>query len=67
MASLPHGAGWGVSPADVERLAALLGLPLEPESVIVVAEQLAGYLAVARLLEEFPLPDDVQPAPIFRP
>lgn len=53
--------------ADVERLAALLGLPLEPESALVVAEQLASYLAVERLLAELPLPDDVQPAPIFRP
>jgi Protein of unknown function (DUF4089) len=56
-----------VNPADVERLAALLGLPLEPDSIVVVTEYLAAYLAVAALLAELPLSDDVQPAPIFRP
>jgi hypothetical protein len=56
-----------VTAADVERLAALLGLPIDPESAVVVAEHLATYLAVARLLDEVPMPDDVQPAPIFRP
>jgi len=53
--------------ADVERLAALLGLPLEPGSAAAIAEQLAGHLAAARLFTEFPLPDDVEPAPVFRP
>ena len=53
--------------ADVERLAARLGLPLEPEAAAAIAEQLAGYFAIAPLLTEFPLPDDVVPAPIFRP
>jgi hypothetical protein len=56
-----------VTAADVECLAALLGLPLEPEAAAAIAEQLAGYLALAPLLAEFPLPDDVAPAPIFRP
>ncbi len=53
--------------AEVERLAALLGLPIEPESLAAVAAQLDGLLTVARLLAELPLPDDVEPAPIFRP
>ena len=52
--------------ADVERLAAALGLPLEPGSAAAVAEQLAGLLAYARLFAEFPLPDDVEPPPDFR-
>ena len=52
--------------ADVEGLAALLGLPLEPGSAAAVAEQLSGLLSLARLFEEFPLPDDVEPMPIFR-
>jgi len=56
-----------VTEAEVERLAALLGLPLEPESRAAVAEHLDGLLTVAHLLAEFPLPDDVEPAPIFRP
>jgi hypothetical protein len=53
--------------ADVERLAAALGLPLEPGSAAAVAEHLAGLLAYAGLFAEFPLPDDVEPAPVFRP
>ena len=52
---------------DVERLAAALGLPLEPGSAAAVAENLAGLLAYAQLFVEFPLPDDVEPPGIFRP
>jgi hypothetical protein len=55
-----------VTAAEVERLAALLGLPLEPGSAEAVAENLAGLLAYARLFVEFPLPDDVEPPPDFR-
>lgn len=56
-----------MSESDVERLAALLGLPIEPESRAAVAEMLSGLLTAARMLEDFPLPDDAEPAPIFRP
>jgi len=56
-----------VTEADIERLAGLLGLPLEPGSAASVAEQLTGLLSFARLFAEFPLPDEVEPAPIFRP
>jgi hypothetical protein len=56
-----------VSEAEIERLAALLGLPIEPESRAAVAENLAGLLNAARVLAELPLPDDAEPAPIFRP
>lgn len=53
--------------AEVERLAAIVGLPLDPESVAAVAEQLTGLLASARLFSELALPEDIEPAPIFRP
>jgi len=56
-----------VTEVDVERLAALLGLPIEPESRAAVAEIVTGLLDAARVLAEFPLPDDAEPAPIFRP
>ena len=56
-----------MSETDVERLAALLGLPIEPESCAAVAEILKGLLGAAGILAEFPLPDDAEPAPIFRP
>ena len=53
--------------ADVERLAAALGLPLEPGGAAAVAESLAGLLVYAQLFVEFPLPDDVEPPGIFHP
>ena len=56
-----------MSEADVERLAALVGIPIEPESRAAVAENLAGLITAARRLAEFPLPEGVEPAPIFRP
>jgi len=56
-----------VNEADVEGVAALLGLPIEPESRAAVAEILTGLLDAARMLAEFPLPDDAEPAAIFRP
>ena len=56
-----------MSEADVERLAAALGLPLEPGSAAAIAENLAGLLDYARLFTEFPLPDDVEPPPMLRP
>lgn len=53
--------------ADVERLAAALGLPLEPGSAAPIAQNLAGLLVYAQLFVEFPLADDVEPPPVFRP
>ena len=53
--------------ADVERLAAALGLPLEPGSAAPIAQNLAGLLVSAQLFVEFSLPDDVEPPPVFRP
>ena len=56
-----------VSEAEVERLAALVGLAIDPADRAAVAQQLTGLLATARLVTEFPLPDDVEPGPVFRP
>ena len=56
-----------VTEAEVEALAALVGLSIAPADRAAVAKQLAGLLGVARLITEFPLPDDVEPAPVFRP
>ena len=53
--------------ADIDRLAAILGLTIDPASREAVREHVASMLAVARLVTEFPLPDDVEPAPVFRP
>jgi len=56
-----------VTEADVERLAAQVGLTIAPESRAVVAQHLAGLLAAARLVDEFPLPETAEPAPRFEP
>ena len=56
-----------VTEAEVEQLAAHLGLSIAPADRLAVAQQLAGLLTVARLVSEFPLPDEVETAPVFRP
>ena len=55
-----------VTDVEVERLAALVGLSIDPADRLGVAQQLSGLLTVARLVTEFPLPDDVEGAPVFR-
>jgi hypothetical protein len=52
---------------DVERLATLVGLPISPAELPAVAVALGVLLTTARLVSEFPLPDDVEAAPIFHP
>ena len=56
-----------VTPADVERLAALIGFPIDPAHRAATARQLTILFAAARLLEEFSLGEQVEPAPGFRP
>ena len=56
-----------VSEADVERLAGLVGVPISPDELAGVATALGVLLTAARLVTEFPLPDDVEAAPVFRP
>ena len=56
-----------VTEAEVEQLAAHVGLSIAPADRLAVAQQLSGLLAVARLVTEFPLPDEVEAAPVFRP
>lgn len=50
-----------------EQAAAAIGLPLTPARMPAVAQQLAGLLGAAALVMDFPLPADVEPAPIFEP
>jgi hypothetical protein len=51
---------------DVQQLAALVGLPISPADLPAVTVALGVLLEVARLVADFPLPDDVEPAPVFR-
>jgi len=53
--------------AYVDAAAALIGLRIDPAhrpGVIVNFERLAQ---MAALVMEFPLPDETEPAPVFRP
>ena len=54
-------------PEDLERLAALIGLALAGEHRAGVVENFARLMTQARLVTEFPLPDEVEPAAVFRP
>ncbi len=50
-----------------ERMAAVIGLPLDPAREAAVAQQLGVMLAAAALVLEFPLPDEIEAAPVFEP
>jgi hypothetical protein len=50
----------------IEHAASMLSLPLRPEWKPAVRENLAVTLAIAAAVQEFPLPDDIEPAPVFR-
>lgn len=56
-----------VSEADVERLAEVVGVPISPGELPAVAVALGVLLTAARLVSDFPLPDDVEAAPVFHP
>ena len=49
----------------VEANAQALGLPLDPAWRDVVAFNLRLIFRMASLVDEFPLPDDTEPAPVF--
>ena len=53
-----------VSEADVDRLAEQVGLRIDPADRAGAAMALAVLLAAVM---EFPLPDEIHPAPVFRP
>ena len=56
-----------VSETDVERLATVVGVPISPADLPAVAVALGVLLTAAQLVSDFPLPDDVEAAPVFRP
>jgi hypothetical protein len=60
-----------VTPEDpgayVDRAAVLIGLPIAPPHRPGVVQAMGVIVAAARLVMEFPLPDDVEAAPVFEP
>ncbi len=53
--------------AYVDAAAALIGLPIHPEHRPGVVLNLARVAQMAALVMDFPLADETEPAPVFRP
>ena len=56
-----------IDDAEIQRLAAAVGLTIDPALRAAVAQQLLGLLAAARLVDEFVIPEATEPAPEFEP
>lgn len=57
------------SPFDVyvDAIASIIDLPIDPSYRPGVIANLERTEAIAQLVMDFPLPDDLEPAPIFVP
>ena len=53
--------------AFVDAAAALIGLPIDPAHRPGVVLNMERIAQMAALVMEFPLPDEIEPAPVFRP
>jgi hypothetical protein len=58
----------GGDPTDdfIEAAAKALGMPLDAAWKPAVRGNLEVSLKLARLVDEFPLPDDAEPAPVYK-
>jgi Protein of unknown function (DUF4089) len=56
-----------VTEADVDHLAAQIGLVIAPERRAAVAQHLAALLAAVQAIDELALPPATEPAPRFEP
>jgi hypothetical protein len=50
----------------ISAASATLALPLEPEWRPAVKANLEVTLRLAKMVAEFPLPDEAEPAPVFK-
>lgn len=50
----------------IDSAAKVLSLPLEPAWKPAVRANLEASLKLANMVSEFPLPDDAEPAPVFK-
>ena len=50
----------------ITAAAEALALPIEPQWKPAIRSNLDITLKLARLVDEFPLPDDSEPAPVYR-
>jgi len=51
----------------IEQMAKLLNLPIPQECEQGVIDNFIRMQAIAALVTEFPLPDDIEAAPVFQP
>jgi Protein of unknown function (DUF4089) len=51
----------------VDLMAAVVQLPIPPEDREGVIENFVRIAAIAQGVNEFPIPDDIEAAPVFRP
>jgi len=52
--------------AYIEAAARALSLPIEPEWKPAIRANLQATLKHAALVDQFPLPDEAEPAPVFK-
>ena len=62
-----HGSDRAAVDAYVGAISALIALPIDPAFRTSVGEHVARLFTVFTLVEAFPLPDDIEVAPVFRP
>jgi hypothetical protein len=62
-----HGPDEPETAAYADSAAALIGLPLAPEHRPGVIENLTRIRELTGALREFPLPADIEAAPVFEP
>lgn len=68
MTEIPPDSTAALDPAVlVDQLAALVSLPLQSEHRSGVVDNFARIITIAQLVNEFPLPDDIEIAPTFEP
>lgn len=51
----------------VKQMAAVIGLPLQPDHQPGVVDNMTRIIALAQLVAEFPLPEEIEIAPVFQP
>jgi hypothetical protein len=51
----------------VDQMAAIVGLPLQPDHRSGVVDNFARILIIAQLVTEFPLSEDIEIGPVFEP
>lgn len=51
----------------VDRMAELMDLPIDPDYRPGVVDNITRIVAIAQVVNEFPLPDTIEAAPVFEP